>query len=245
MIEVCVDSYEMAISAQHAGANRIELCVSLLEGGTTPPLSLVQKVCGKLQIPVHVMIRPRGGDFLYSEEEFDMMKMDIQHFEKAGAHGFVFGVLNSDGSVDKDRCSLLKNYMKGKSSTFHRAFDMTSDPFLSLEEIIALGMDTILTSGHRQTAEDGFELLKELVKRSANRIKIMAGSGVNAQNVRLLHEAGIRNFHFTARKRIDGKMKYRNEALQSMGAQVLYSEYDSFIFDDAKVLDVLAALKSV
>jgi copper homeostasis protein len=242
MIEICVDSVDSAVRAQNAGANRIELCSSLLEGGLTPPLSLVQMVCQSVKIPVHVMIRPRGGDFLYSDAEFQQMKMDIHHFLNTKVKGLVFGILCSDGAIDNDRCRELISISEPLQVTFHRAFDMTSDPFLALEEIIALGANTILTSGHRQIAEDGFELIQELVKRSGGRISIMAGGGVNASNVQLLHEAGVRDFHFTARKKVDGGMKYRNESLQSIGSQFLYSEYDSFVFDEDKVHGIIRHL---
>ena len=242
MLEICVDSVEAAIRAQKVGAGRIELCSSLLEGGLTPPLSLVQMVCESVEIPVHVMIRPRGGDFLYSDAEFHQMKLDIKYFSEMKIKGFVFGILFSDGTIDSERCRELLGMCNPLHVTFHRAFDMTSDPFLALEEIIALGADTILTSGHRQIAEDGFELIQELVKRSGSRISIMAGGGVNASNVQLLHEAGVKAFHFTARKKVDGQMKYRNEALQSIGSQFLYSEYDNFVFDEDKVLGIIKHL---
>lgn len=242
MIEICIDSVDSAVRAQKAGANRIELCSSLLEGGLTPPLSLVQLVCQSVNIPVHVMIRPRSGDFLYSDTEFQQMKLDVHHFLNTKVKGFVFGILCSDGSIDNERCKELISISKPLQVTFHRAFDMTSDPFLALEEIIALGANAILTSGHRQIAEDGFELIQELVKRSGGRISIMAGGGVNASNVQLLHEAGVKDFHFTARKKVDGKMKYRNESLQSIGSQFLYSEYDAFVFDEDKVHSIIKHL---
>ncbi len=245
IVEVAVDSYEMAVAAEEAGADRIELCVALSEGGISPPLSLVQKVCEAITIPVHVMVRPRGGDFLYSEVEFEMMKKSIHHYSKAGAKGLVFGILKEDGTIDKVRCKELMDLSFTKKIVFHRAFDMTADPFLAMEEIIALGVHTILTSGQRQTAEDGLELLKELVKRSVNRINIMAGSGVNAHNVPLLYEAGIRTFHFTARKKVDGNMKYRNDLLQSMGSGTTYSEYDKFVFDAEKLKDVINVIKTL
>jgi copper homeostasis protein len=126
--------------------------------------------------------------------------------------------------------------------TFHRAFDMTSDPFFALEEIIEIGCNMLLTSGHRQTAEDGLELIRELVKRAGNRIEVMAGSGVNASNVMLLHIAGARAFHFTARKKVDGRMHYRNDALQSMGNSPEYDEYSIYAFDEDKMKGVFKAL---
>jgi copper homeostasis protein len=242
IIEVCADGYEMSNDAIRAGASRIELCASLSEGGITPPLSLTEKLCKSAGAPVHVMIRPRGGDFLYSDPEFELMRADIVHAKKAGASGVVFGILLPDGSIDIARCHALVELAHPMKTTFHRAFDMTSDPFLALEEIITLRFDTILTSGLWQTAEDGLEMIRELVKRAGERIEIMAGSGVNASNVMLLHEAGIRAFHFTARKRIPGKMQYRNEALHSMGPVSVAGEYDVYRFDENKFLGVVNAL---
>lgn len=241
-IEICTDSLVTTLAAQHAGATRIELCAALSEGGLTPPFSLMHQVCDTVKIPVHVMIRPRGGDFLYTGEEFELMKADIAHARKAGAAGVVFGILRSDGSIDRDRCLELVRLAAPMDVAFHRAFDMTSDPFFALEEIIEIGCHILLTSGHRQTAEDGLELIRELVKRAGNRIEVMAGSGVNATNAMLLHIAGVRAFHFTARKKVDGGMQYRNEALQSMGNNMDYDEYGSYVFDEEKVRGVFKAL---
>jgi copper homeostasis protein len=224
-IEICVDSVETAIAASDAHASRVELCVSLVEGGITPPISLIEKICSTLTIPVHVMIRPRAGDFFYSSQEFSLMKADVKNALNAGASGVVFGILSDDGTIDRERCKELVSLASPMDITFHRAFDMTADPFIALEEIIAIGCQSLLTSGHRQTAEDGLELIRELVKRAGDRIEIIAGGGVNPGNVELLHEAGIRAFHFTARKKISGAMKYRNEALLSMGNQQVADEY--------------------
>lgn len=243
--EVCVDSYDMFLQAQKSGAGRAELCAALSEGGLTPPLSLTEKVCRNAKIPVRVMVRPRSGDFLYSSSEFDLMRKDIAHVKSAGAEGVVFGVLNSDGSVDTDRCRELIALAKPMKVTFHRAFDMTVDPFLALEEIITLGVDTLLTSGQRQVAEDGLEMIRELVKRGGQRIEIMAGGGINHGNIELLLEAGVRNFHFTSRKQVPGGMHYRNEALQTMGSTVSTGEYDVFEFDSDKMKSILTALKTV
>ena len=241
-IEICTDSLATSLAAETAGAGRIELCASLIEGGITPSFSLMQKVCSTVAIPVHVMIRPRGGDFLYTEAEFELMKDDILHARKAGASGVVFGVLRSDGSIDRERALELVELASPVKAVFHRAYDMTSDPFFALEEIIAIGCQIVLTSGHRQTAEDGLELIRELVKRAGNRIEVMAGSGVNASNAMLLHIAGVRAFHFTARKKVDGGMHYRNEALQSMGNNSEYNEYGIYVFDEEKVKGVFKAL---
>ena len=244
IIEVCTDGFDLSNDAIHAGASRIELCASLAEGGITPPLSLTEKLCISAGAPVHVMIRPRGGDFLYTDHEFELMRADILHAKKAGASGVVFGILLADGSIDIMRCEVLVQLARPMKCVFHRAFDMTSDPFLALEEIITLGFDTLLTSGQRQTAEDGLEMIRELVKRARERIEVMAGGGVNASNVMLLHEAGVRAFHFTARARTTGNMRYRDEALQSMGPVNLAGEYDIYRFDEAKFQGVFNALRN-
>ncbi len=240
--EICTDSLETSIAAAKAGASRIELCASLVEGGITPSFSLMNAVCKTLTIPVYVMVRPRGGDFLYSDVEFEQMKADIQHAREAGASGIVAGILRADGTIDRERCRDLVEIANPMDVTFHRAFDMTAEPFFALEEIIAIGCKTLLTSGHSQTAEDGLELIRELVKRAGGRINVMAGSGINPGNIMLLHEAGVRAFHFTARKRISGGMKFRNEALLSMGNALQNDEYSVYVFDEDKVAGIFKAL---
>jgi copper homeostasis protein len=242
LIEICADRLNTALAAEQMGAGRLELCAALTEGGLTPPQSLIEAVCSQLHIPVNVMIRPRSGDFLYDDAEFRLMEQDIRNAKKAGASGVVFGLLLPDGSVDKDRCRMLMVLAAPLKVTFHRAFDMTSDPFLSLEEIISLGADTLLTSGHRQTAEDGLELIRELVKRASGRITIMAGGGINSTNAPLLAEAGVRAFHFTARRMRSGHMKYRNEALDTLGSTVVPGEYELAEPDQDKVSDILQSL---
>lgn len=243
--EVCVDSYDTAVAAAKSGATRIELCASLAEGGLTPPYSLMQKVCHDVNLPVHIMIRPRSGDFLYNHNEFELMKADVANAISAKAAGVVFGILNADGSVDILKCRTLIELAKPLKVTFHRAFDMTVDPFLSLEEIITLGVNNLLTSGQRQVAEDGLEMIRELVKRANNRLTVMAGGGVNSGNVLLLGEAGVKAFHFTCRKKSPGGMHYRNEALQSMGSSTSAEEYDIFEFDKQKMESIQRALKIV
>ena len=243
VLEVCSSGLDAIIAAQYPGVSRLELCSSLETGGLTPALSLMESVCGTVSIPVHVMIRPRSGDFLYSDAEFSLMKTDIRHARKAGAAGVVFGILKSDGTIDRERCLELKALADPMKITFHRAFDMTVEPFFALEEIIAIGCETLLTSGQHQTAEDGLELIRELVKRAAGRIQIMAGSGVNGSNAELLYEAGVRAFHFSARKKSDSAMQFRNEALQSMGNNAFSDEYNRYVFDEEKVLGILKAIR--
>lgn len=238
-VEVCVDQTESAIAATENGASRLELCAAISEGGITPPMSLLQQVIASTPLPVHMMVRPRGGDFLYSSKEYDRMKHDIVHAAGAGATGVVFGILRDDGSVDMERCRRLVQLSRSMHITFHRAFDMTSDPYTALEEIISLGVDTILTSGHRRTVTDGMEVIRELVKRADNRIDIMAGGGVNKMSAYLLYKAGIRSFHFTARKSVADIMKYRNPSLPSLTGGV---ECDQYEFDSEKMQAIIKTL---
>ena len=242
VLEICSSGLDALVAARFPGVSRIELCSSLETGGITPPMSLMEYVCSNVTVPVHVMIRPRSGDFLYTDDEFNLMKTDIRHARKAGASGVVFGILKNDGAIDRERCMELKSLADPMKSTFHRAFDMTVEPFFALEEIIAIGCETLLTSGQHQTAEDGLELIRELVKRAASRIEIMAGSGVNAGNVELLYEAGVRAFHFSARIKRESAMQFQNEALQSMGNRSLMDEYSRYYFDEDKVQGILTAL---
>lgn len=242
LLEACTDSIADSVEAEKCGMHRIELCSALEVGGLTPPLSLMEGVINNVSIPVHVMIRPRAGDFLYSDEEFNLMLLDIRHAKKAGAAGVVFGILTSDGSIDVERTRKLISEARPMKVTIHRAFDMSVDPFLSLEALIGLGADILLTSGQRQTAEDGLDLIKELVKRSGDRIQVMAGSGVNGGNVKLLASAGISHFHFTVRKPVAGPMKYRNEALTGMGSDAR-DEFVRYIFDEGKVKEIWSALR--
>ncbi len=242
VLEICSAGLDAIAASRFPGVSRIELCASLETGGLTPSLSLMEQAISNITIPVHVMIRPRSGDFLYTDEEFNLMKTDIRHARKAGASGVVFGILKSDGTIDRERCMELKTLAEPMKITFHRAFDMTAEPFFALEEIIAIGCETLLTSGQHQTAEDGLELIRELVKRAGSRIQIMAGSGVNAGNVELLFEAGVRAFHCSARKKSDSAMQFRNETLQSMGHNALSDEYSRYVFDEEKVQALFKAL---
>ncbi len=242
-IEVCVDSFEMALLSQKAGATRIELCSSLTEGGITPALSQMEKAGEGLKIPAHIMIRPRGGDFLYSNLEFDLMKSDIRHAKRAGASGVVFGILRTDGSIDAPRCRELVELARPMHTTLHRAFDLTSDPFLALEEVISLGFNSILTSGQRQVAEDGLEMIRELVKRAGERIEVIAGSGIQSSNVMLLAKAGVKAFHFTSRMKTNSRMQYRNNALTSMGTLTPANEYEQYIFDEQKIKSIIDLIK--
>ena len=198
-IEIVVYTIDAAMSAQKGGADRIELCDNPAEGGTTPSLGVIELVRQAVTMDVFVMIRPRGGDFMYSNYEYYAMKRDIEQCKRASVDGVVLGILTQDGTLDKVRCKKLIEAARPLKVTCHRAFDVTRDPFEALEDCIEVGFDRILTSGRQQSAEQGIPLITELVKKAGNRISIMAGSGVNEKNaLKIVEETGIQEIHFSA-----------------------------------------------
>ena len=182
IIEVCVESYEYALKAEKAGANRIELCKDLHLDGLTPDYESAKRTIDSLNIPVFILIRPREGDFIYSNEEFELMKRDIIKFKEMGCKGIVSGVLNDDNSIDIERTKELVELSRPLEFTFHRAFDLVSDPFEEIENLIEIGVTRILTSGQKHKAIEGLELLEEFKNISKNRILIMPGSGISNTN---------------------------------------------------------------
>ena len=208
-LEICAFNLSSVLIARQSGADRIELCASPEEGGTTPSAGLIRTARESLEIPLYPIIRPRGGDFLYSDEEFNVMLRDIDHCKQVGCDGVVIGMLLTDGSVDKQRCSRLVEAAYPMGVTFHRAFDWAANPFEALEDIITLGCERILTSGQRPTAMEGAELIDQLVREADDRIVIMPGSGVRASNIVQLAEAtGAAEFHTSARLKQASGMEY-------------------------------------
>ncbi|MGB4398712.1 MAG: copper homeostasis protein CutC [Daejeonella sp.] len=204
VLEICVGSLGSALAAQKGGADRIELCDNLYEGGTTPSYGMIKTCKSLLNIPVFPIIRPRGGDFVYSEEEFETIKQDVLACRELGCEGLVFGILNPDGSVDKDRCLELVKLSGKMQLTFHRAFDRCSNRRKGLEDIVEMGFHRILTSGGQDHAEDAISELGMLVERAKNRIIIMPGSGITGENLLKLAKAtGAVEFHSTAKTKID------------------------------------------
>ena len=189
LLEICVDSAESAQAAQRGGANRVELCSNWLDGGVTPSAGLIAVVRKRISITFHVMIRPRGGDFLYSAEEFEAMKHDLDVAKNLHADGIVLGILNHDGNVDVARTRNLVERARPLSVTFHRAFDMAPNLTQSLEDVIRTGAHRILTSGGEPKAEDALETLAALVYKAGNRIEIVAGGGIRDYNVKSIIEA--------------------------------------------------------
>ena len=184
IIEVCANSYEYAIKAKKAGADRIELCKDLHLDGLTPDYEIAKKTINELNIPVFILIRPREGNFNYSNEEYELMKADIVKFKEMGCKGIVSGVLNDDKTIDLERTKELVELTRPLEFTFHRAFDIVTDPFKELENLIEIGIDRVLTSGQKDKAIDGLDLLKKLNKKAGDRIKIMPGSGISNNTIK-------------------------------------------------------------
>ncbi len=196
LFEACVESLDLAIAAEDGGADRIELCADLSVGGLTPEARIIRETRKHLTIPIHVLIRPRAGDFCYSAEEFDRMKRDISTARDAGIDGVVLGILNPDLSVDTDRSAELLPISKPISVTFHRAFDEANDPLRAVDDIASLGIERLLTSGQRPTAEEGMSLIRTLMDRTAGRLTVMPGGGVNKSNaLKIISETGATELH--------------------------------------------------
>ena len=197
IIEVCANSYEYAIKAEKAEADRIELCKDLHLDGLTPAYETARKTINELNIPVFILIRPREGDFNYSNEEFELMKADIVKFKEMGCKGIVSGILNEDKTVDLERTKELIELTRPLEFTFHRAFDVVTDPFKEIENLIELGIERVLTSGQKDKAIEGLKLLKELKEKVKNRIKIMPGSGITIDNFKKFNSFGEIHGSFT------------------------------------------------
>lgn len=237
IIEICANSAQSCVEAEAGGATRVELCAGIPEGGTTPSYGEV-KAAQELTsvVNIHIIIRPRGGDFLYTPAEVKAMLHDIELAKQLKVHGVVFGCLTAEGDIDVDMLKVLMEAAKPLSVTFHRAFDVCRDPFVALEQIIAAGCDRILTSGQEKDAVTGIPLLAELVKRAAGRIIIMPGCGVREDNIaQIERETGATEFHTSARSVLHSKMRYRRERVP-MGSSVVASEFETVETDRNKVL---------
>jgi copper homeostasis protein len=243
--EVCVDSIAGIRAAREADAERVELCANLLEGGTTPSLGTILVARKVADIKLHVMIRPRGGDFLYDEDEIATMEADIASAKSAGVDGVVFGVLTRDGRVDRETTERLIARARPVSVTFHRAFDMTPEPLIALETLIELGVDRILTSGQEPTAYEGAERIAELIKAAVDRVIILPGGGINARNVaRIAAVTGASEIHFAARVPTTSAMRFRRGDVY-MGGELRPPEYDRLDTSTAAVGAVIAAATRV
>ena len=240
-IEACIGTLQSGIEAEKGGANRVELCDNLAEGGTTPSAALIQMTKERLKIPAAVMIRPRHGDFLYSDLEFEIMKKDIEFCKTVGVEAVVFGLLTPDGQIDYQRTMRLVESAGNMQVCFHRAVDLSRDYFEAIEQIINCGCTRILTSGGANKAVEGFENIRKAQELYGNKIEIMVGSGINAENVSKFHSVGIRNFHLSGKVQIDSLMTYRKEGV-SMGAISAEEEYKITQTDYRKIEEVKKVL---
>lgn len=237
-VEVCTYSLESCMNAQKAGANRVELCMGMYDGGTTPSAAMIKMARNLLFIELYVMIRPRGGDFLYSGLEFEQMKEEIRFAKSCEVNGVVLGVLKADGTVDVCRTRELVELASPMKVTFHRAIDMAWDMQEALEGVIEAGCYRVLTSGGCNTVEEGIETLRALVNRAERRIQVMAGSGVNVGNVPLLVEAGVDAIHLSGKSGRDSQMAFRNPNV-FMGGVPGLPEYEQYYSDESKIKAVV------
>ena len=239
-IEVCLDSVESAIAAQEGGALRVELCDDLFEGGTTPSIGMVKRVRSNITIGLHVIIRPRGGDFCYSSEEFEVMKLDIEAVKAAGADGVVIGLLNPDGTIDAERTKELIALARPMSVTFHRAFDVCRDPFEALEVLKECNVDRLLTSGQEETVIEGLPTLKKLIQAAGDDIIIMPGNGITERNFALIvAELAAQEYHIYVHKTFPSTMSYVSDHVY-MGGLLRQSEYSLKCTDSERVKHIVS-----
>jgi copper homeostasis protein len=225
LIEVCVDSVASAVAAERGGASRVELCSDLLEGGVTPSMGLIESVRERISIGLQVIIRPRPGDFCYSEDEADTMRRDIEYAKSVGADGVVLGVLDPAGNVDIARTRELVELARPLNVTFHRAFDMSADLLRSLEDVGDTGADRVLTSGGEQECSQGAEMIARLVEAGRGRVTIMAGGGIGHENAAsIIERTGVSEIHVGLSSPVTSPMLYRNPRV-SLG-KAMVREYD-------------------
>lgn len=237
-IEIVVYNLESALMAKQGGADRIELCDNPGEGGTTPSFGIIQRVREMANLDLFVMIRPRGGDFLYSEDEFEIMKTDIMAAKRAGAEGVVFGILTADGRIDISRCTELIQLSNPMQVTCHRAFDMTNDLSQALEDCIGCRFNRILTSGGKLRAIEGVDTIANLNRQAQKRISIMPGSGVSEENiVELVSKTGVTEIHFSAVTFRESDMTWRNNSISGMG-NVQNAEFVVRTVHSSKILNI-------
>lgn len=242
IIEICLESVESVIAAEKGGADRVELCSDLFEGGLTPTIGTVKTALKKSNIKINAMIRPRGGDFCYSDEEFEVMKEDIKAFKETGINGIVFGILTPEGDIDVKRSKEIIELARPLAVTFHRAFDMTRDPYKSLEELIELGVDRVLTSGQEATVPEGADLLEELVQIAGDRIIVMPGCGITERNFpKLRAKIKAKEYHIYLPYETTSKMKFHPGHIY-MGGLLRQSEFTITHTSSSRVSDVMGTL---
>ena len=224
-LEICIDSVESAIASQEGGADRVELCGSLIEGGTTPSAGMIAETRERVTIGLQVMIRPRGGDFYFSPAEHAVMRREVSVAKDLGADGIVIGCLNADGTVDVEHSKALIELARPLNVTFHRAFDMTRDPIEALEALIDLGVERILTSGQEPTVLEGADLIATLREKAGDRVIILPGGGVTQRNLtKCIELTGVSEIHVGTRQPMESGMQFRNERVY-MGGELRPPEY--------------------
>jgi copper homeostasis protein len=242
-VEICVDSAAGAVAAERGGADRVELCANLLEGGTTPSAGCIRVARRNIKIGLHVIIRPRGGDFLYTDEELAVMREDILVSKELGANAVVLGCLTPEGDVDIQHTAELIQLARPLTVTFHRAFDMCRDPKQALERLIELGVQRVLTSGQEASCLEGLELLAALQKQAAGRIIIMPGGGITQRNARKIVDAtGVSEVHLSARSSVESGMNHRN-ARVFMGGTLRPPEFSWKETDETAVRALVQAVR--
>ncbi|WP_293309797.1 copper homeostasis protein CutC [Pedobacter sp. UBA5917] len=242
-LEVCANSYASALAAQKGGAKRAEFCDNLAEGGTTPSYAQIALAKKNLSIEIWPIIRPRGGDFLYSDIEYELIKEDIKICKSLNCEGIVIGILKEDGSIDKQRCAELIELAKPMDVAFHRAFDMSNDMDQALEDLIGLGIKRVLTSGGASSAILGAEKLSQLIKKANGCITIMPGAGINENNIQqLIAQTGATEFHASAKEFVESKMKFRNTE-SKMGS--IEDEYRYELTSETKVKALVDCINSL
>ena len=244
-LEICVDSAISALNAQSAGADRIELCDNLGEGGTTPGYGMIISARNNLSIGIHVLIRHRGGDFLYSDTEYDIMRRDIERCGENGIDGIVTGILFPDGTIDVERTARLIEFAYPMTATFHRAFDMCADPVRGIEDVIATGASRLLTSGQQNKALDAVELIRQLVIQAGERLIVMPGGGIDETNAaQIITATKAKELHLTGRMEIDSEMIFRRQGI-SMGSLPGNPEFKRKIADPEKIKKIIESLKII
>ncbi len=234
-LEICCGSIDDAIQSEIGGADRVELCSALFLGGLTPSIGTLQEAKRRLKIPVISMVRPRGGGFCYSDAEFTTMERDAEAAIDAGADGVVFGVLKEDGRIDQRRTKRIRRIIGDRQAVFHRAFDVTPDPFQALEQLIDLGITRVLTSGQKDTAPEGVDLIAKLVERARKRIEILPGGGIRPYNMRdIVKRTRCRQIHMTAWGKMEDRSTHANRAVTFGGA--LQPREDLYDRTDARLV---------
>jgi copper homeostasis protein len=241
LLEICCGSIDDAIEAEKGGANRVELCSALFLGGLTPSVGTIQEAKRRLKIPIMVMVRPRAGGFAYSEAEMASMERDTEAAIENGADGVVFGILQSDGGIDVARSRRIRQFIGKRQAVFHRAFDVTPDPFEAIEQLVDLGITRVLTSGHKDSVPEGAELIKKLIERAGDRIEILPGGGIQAWNVKeIVARTGSRQVHLTASGTVFDTSTQARPAISFGGT--LYPPEDRYQMTDARLVRELSAM---